>query len=58
MNSSEAAYIHDNPVRNGIVTNAEDYLYSSACHYKGKQRFVQVEIISSMYCKLNSSKSW
>ncbi|HEX8547986.1 MAG TPA: hypothetical protein VF691_13580 [Cytophagaceae bacterium] len=22
---------YDNPLRNGIVTNAEDYLYSSAC---------------------------
>ncbi|GHT04987.1 transposase [Bacteroidia bacterium] len=26
-------YIHDNPVRSGIVANAEDYLYSSARNY-------------------------
>jgi REP element-mobilizing transposase RayT len=28
-------YIHDNPVRSGIVANAEDYLYSSARNYAG-----------------------
>jgi putative transposase len=31
-------YIHDNPVKAGIVTTAEDYLYSSARSYKlGRQ---------------------
>jgi putative transposase len=28
-------YIHQNPVRNGIVINSEDYLYSSARNYAG-----------------------
>ena len=28
-------YIHQNPVRNGLVVNAEDYLYSSARCYAG-----------------------
>ena len=28
-------YIHDNPVRSGIVANQEDYLYSSARAYAG-----------------------
>ena len=28
-------YIHQNPVRNGLVANAEDYLYSSARCYAG-----------------------
>jgi Transposase and inactivated derivatives len=28
-------YIHNNPVRAGIVTNPEDYLYSSARNYAG-----------------------
>jgi len=40
------AYIHDNPVRNGIVANADDYLYSSACNYIGKQGLLQVENIN------------
>ena len=43
MNSSED---YDNPVRNGIVTNAKDYLYSSACDYYGKQGLLLVEIIN------------
>ena len=29
-------YIHENPVRAGIVENPEDYLYSSACDFAGK----------------------
>jgi hypothetical protein len=28
-------YIHANPVRSGLVANAEDYLYSSARNYVG-----------------------
>jgi REP element-mobilizing transposase RayT len=28
-------YIHDNPVRSGIVEKSEDYLYSSAGNYSG-----------------------
>ena len=30
---SKINYIHDNPVRSGIVEKAEDYLYSSARNY-------------------------
>ena len=36
-------YIHNNPVRAGIVENAEDYLYSSARDYAGTTGFVTVE---------------
>jgi hypothetical protein len=32
---SKINYIHDNPVRSGIVEKAEDYLYSSARIYAG-----------------------
>ena len=32
---SKITYIHDNPVRAGIVEKAEDYLYSSARNYAG-----------------------
>lgn len=38
-------YIHDNPVRAGIVENPEDYLYSSARDYAGKQGLVKLEMI-------------
>jgi putative transposase len=30
-------YIHSNPVRAGLVANSEDYLYSSAPYYEGKE---------------------
>ena len=36
-------YIHNNPVRAGIVENAEDYLYSSARDYAGMKGLVMVE---------------
>jgi len=28
-------YLHNNPVRSGLVEKAEDYLYSSARYYAG-----------------------
>ena len=38
-------YIHENPVRAGIVNNAEDYVYSSAANYAGKPGIIDVEVI-------------
>lgn len=38
-------YLHNNPVRAGIVENPEDYLYSSAFDYSGKKGLVKVELI-------------
>lgn len=38
-------YTHDNPVRAGIVRNAEDYVYSSARDYCGKKGLVKVVVI-------------
>jgi len=38
-------YIHDNPVRAGIVSSPEDYVYSSAANYMGKQGIIDVEVI-------------
>ena len=35
-------YIHDNPVRAGIVENPEDYLYSSATDFAGKQCILDI----------------
>ena len=36
-------YIHENPVRAGIVERAEDYLYSSARNYAGLEGLIEVE---------------
>ena len=38
-------YIHENPVRQEIVENAEDYLYSSALDYSGRKGLVKIELI-------------
>tara|TARA_R110002124_G_scaffold100985_1_gene248336 strand:- start:68 stop:190 length:123 start_codon:yes stop_codon:yes gene_type:complete len=36
-------YIHDNPVRSGIVEKPEDYLYSSARNYAGLKGLIDVD---------------
>ncbi|HVZ57360.1 MAG TPA: transposase [Chitinophagaceae bacterium] len=41
-------YIHDNPVRDRIVTAAEDYLYSSARDYAGMKGLVNIHKIPSV----------
>ena len=38
-------YIHENPIKAGIVENAEDYLYSSARDYAGKKGLIKVEFL-------------
>lgn len=43
--SQKINYIHNNPVRANIVENPEEYLYSSARDYVGKQGCLQVEIL-------------
>ena len=43
---SKINYIHDNPVRAGIVEKAEDYLYSSARNYAGLEGVLDVILIS------------
>lgn len=37
-------YIHDNPVRQEIVSRQEDYLYSSAVDYAGRKGLIDVII--------------
>ncbi|HMK02931.1 MAG TPA: hypothetical protein VK489_02015 [Ferruginibacter sp.] len=37
--------IQENPVRAGIVENAEDYLYSSARDYCGRKGLVNIEFV-------------
>lgn len=38
-------YIHDNPVKAGIVENPEHYLYSSARDYAGLKGLIELELI-------------
>ncbi len=38
-------YIHQNPVRAGIVENPEDYLYSSARAYAGMDCVIDIDLI-------------
>jgi hypothetical protein len=38
-------YIHHNPVEEGLVFNAEDYVYSSATDYAGKQGLLDIFVI-------------
>jgi putative transposase len=39
-------YIHENPIRDGIVDKPEHYLYSSATDYAGKPGMVKVNVIN------------
>jgi putative transposase len=43
--NSKLQYIHENPVRAGIVKNPEDYIYSSASNYVGKGGIIEVELL-------------
>jgi len=38
-------YIHDNPVKAGLVWNAEDYMYSSAIDYAGGKGLLEISYI-------------
>lgn len=38
-------YIHQNPVRTGMVSNPEDYLYSSARNYAGLSTVIEIDEI-------------
>ena len=35
-------YIHNNPVKNGIVQNPEEYIYSSAKFYAGEESVLEI----------------
>lgn len=37
-------YIHENPVRAGLVEKPEHYIYSSASDYAGKKGLVKVSV--------------
>ncbi|MFN6943678.1 MAG: REP-associated tyrosine transposase [Cytophagaceae bacterium] len=38
-------YIHENPVRAGLVYNPEDYVYSSASAYAGRESLLDIDFI-------------
>ena len=38
-------YIHDNPVRAGLVYRPEDYIYSSASNYAGIDQIIEVDCL-------------
>ena len=38
-------YIHENPVRAGIVRKPEDYVYSSAANYAGMEGIIKVDLL-------------
>lgn len=40
-------YIHNNPVKAGIVRKPEDYIYSSACNYAGLDSVIDVVILTT-----------
>ncbi len=50
-------YIHDNPVRAGIVLNQQDYLYSSAGFYHGEDAILEVIVIERGLEKLPLMRS-
>ena len=50
-------YIHENPVRAGIVENASDYLYSSARDYAGKSSLIDVILVIMPVEKLSCMRS-
>jgi REP element-mobilizing transposase RayT len=42
-------YIHQNPVRTGIVLHPEEYLFSSARNYAGENGLLDVTLISKRW---------
>ncbi len=40
-------YIHNNPVRNGVVEEAEHWIYSSAKNYLCKEGCIEIDLIES-----------
>ena len=45
MMDQKLDYIHENPVKEGIVQKPEDYLYSSARDYAGMKGLVEIEFM-------------
>ena len=48
-------YIHQNPVRAGIVSDPEHYLYSSASVYAGQKGILQINILDVGFAGIGNS---
>ena len=40
-------YIHNNPVKEGFVTNSVDWKYSSARNYAGDQTVLEIDLMGT-----------
>lgn len=50
-------YIHNNPVKAGIVEKPEDYLYSSASAYCGMKSLIDYPLYRSVNgCRVNQAQ--
>jgi hypothetical protein len=48
--TGKVRYIHNNPVKAGLVASPKDYLYSSALDYEGEKGLLKgVEVLDQMY---------
>ena len=45
MLRQKVEYIHDNPVRAGLVERAEDWVYSSAKNYLGQGGVLEIDVL-------------
>jgi hypothetical protein len=45
MLEQRLSYLHNNPVEQGIVFRAEDYVYSSAIDYCGEKGLLEIDMI-------------
>lgn len=50
-------YIHDNPIKAGIVGQQEDYLYSSARDYAGEKGLVEIFLFDPPLKRLGNMRS-
>jgi len=42
MSGSKIDYIHNNPVENGVVEHAEEYIYGSSRDYAGRKGLIKL----------------
>ena len=45
IKDQKLSYLHDNPVKAGFVTNAEDWIWSSAYDYAGGKGLLDIEFL-------------
>ena len=55
---SKLDYIHMNPVRSGIVSKIEDYIYSSASNYVEGNGLVKVELVENKVVNVHKKSSF